>query len=115
MGAEPSKRYFAAEINMFIWSLKKVFLVVSYDIAEDRARRRVSKLLEDYGDRVQKSVFECGNVTEARFLKLKNRLEDEIDATTDSLRYYILCKGCIQKIEFTGTGEKFQTENFKVV
>lgn len=92
-----------------------MFLVVSYDITEDRARRRVVKILEDYGGRVQKSVFECANVTEAQFLKLKNRLEDEIDATTDSLRYYILCRGCIDKIEFVGIGEHFRKDNFRVI
>ena len=36
-----------------------MFYLVCYDIVSDRRRNKVSKLLEAYGLRVQKSVFEC--------------------------------------------------------
>ena len=35
------------------------YVVISYDISDDRTRRRVANLLMDYGKRVQYSVFEC--------------------------------------------------------
>ena len=35
------------------------FFLVSYDVADDRRRTRISKLLEGWGDRVQYSVFCC--------------------------------------------------------
>lgn len=43
--------------------------VVSYDIASDRTRRKLAKLLEGYGVRIQYSVFEC-RLTEKRFQKM---------------------------------------------
>lgn len=46
-----------------------MFVVVSYDIVNDRQRQRLAKVLGDYGQRVQKSVFEC-RVDERLFLKL---------------------------------------------
>ena len=36
-----------------------MYVMVSYDIVEDRARTKVMKFLKDYGNRVQLSVFEC--------------------------------------------------------
>ena len=43
--------------------------VVSYDIVSDRTRRKVSKILEGYGVRIQYSVFEC-RLNEKRFQKM---------------------------------------------
>ncbi|MEW6140284.1 MAG: CRISPR-associated endonuclease Cas2, partial [Thermodesulfobacteriota bacterium] len=36
-----------------------VFVVVCYDVVDDRTRTRLAKLMQNYGNRVQKSVFEC--------------------------------------------------------
>ncbi|MEW6376162.1 MAG: CRISPR-associated endonuclease Cas2, partial [Thermodesulfobacteriota bacterium] len=36
-----------------------MFYVVSYDIPDDQRRIKIAKILEDFGDRVQYSVFEC--------------------------------------------------------
>ena len=52
-----------------------MFVVVAYDIPDDRRRTRVAKVLEDYGDRVQYSVFEMNLDTEWRFTAMQNRLE----------------------------------------
>lgn len=92
-----------------------MFYVVCFDIVEDRTRARAAKILKEYGQRVQKSVFECGNLTEEKFLKLKNRLEDLIDNTEDTVRYYVVCKGCLEKMEFSGIGERPSAEAYRVV
>lgn len=47
--------------------------IVSYDIASDRLRNQVSRVLEGYGRRVQYSVFEC-ELTEKRYQELYERL-----------------------------------------
>ena len=86
-----------------------------FDIVEDRARNRVAKILKEYGQRVQKSVFECSDINEEKFLRLKNRLEDSIDSAEDTVRYYIICRDCLQKVELTGTGELPITTKFRVV
>ena len=36
-----------------------MFIIVCYDIASDKRRNKVAKKLKDFGERVQRSVFEC--------------------------------------------------------
>lgn len=69
-------------------------LLVTYDVntesAEGRRRlRRVAKVCERFGQRVQFSVFEC-IVDAAQLALLTHALEQEIDTTEDSLRIYRL-------------------------
>jgi CRISPR-associated protein Cas2 len=92
-----------------------MFFLVCFDISNDRIRYQVVKVLISYGQRVQKSVFECGDLSEERFLKMKNSIDDLIDQGEDTVRYYLLCRGCLRKIEYSGTGELPDGESFKVV
>ena len=39
--------------------MKKEFYVIAYDVTNDKRRRKVSELLEEWGVRVNFSVFEC--------------------------------------------------------
>lgn len=69
-----------------------MLVLVCYDVntetKEGRRRlRRVAKVCESTGQRVQKSVFEC-QVNTAQFEELESRLLDEIDDTVDCLRLY---------------------------
>ncbi len=71
-----------------------MLVIVCYDVntetKEGRRRlRRVAKVCEATGQRVQKSVFEC-QVDLAGFETLERKLVDEIDANQDSLRLYRL-------------------------
>lgn len=78
--------------------------IISYDIANDRSRYKVSQRLLDDAQRVQKSVFEAPELATARFLRLRSDLEGLIEARTDSLRYYRLCRACAQRREHVGHG-----------
>lgn len=89
-----------------------MFYLVCFDISDDRTRHRAAKVLKGFGQRVQKSVFECPDLTEKRFLKLKDRLEGLIDFTTDSVRYYRQCRGCLAECELSGIGEPPRVEDF---
>lgn len=91
-----------------------MFVVVSYDIVDDRKRTKVAKAMKSYGERVQKSVFEC-RVDDKQFLKMKRTLESIIDMNEDSVRYYFLCKGCIERIEISGWGTVVEDENLIIV
>lgn len=82
-----------------------MFYLVCFDISDDRDRRKVVKVIRAFGQRVQKSVFECPGLTESQFLRLRNNLEDLIDNISDTVRFYRLCKGCIETVEVVGTGE----------
>jgi CRISPR-associated protein Cas2 len=88
-----------------------MFILVSYDIVDDRKRNRVAKTLISYGRRVQKSVFEC-HIDERLFLKMKAQIEKNIDQTEDSVRYYFLCGKCVDRIHVSGTGSIYTDEDF---
>ena len=71
-----------------------MLMLVSYDVntmdaAGRRRLRRIAKECEDWGIRVQNSVFEC-SVDWTQWLALKGRLESICDREVDSLRYYNL-------------------------
>lgn len=81
-------------------------VLVSYDVStvdkRGQARlRKVAKACEDYGIRVQNSVFECV-VDPAIWVLLKTRLEDIYDPEQDSLRYYFLGANWEKRIEHLG-------------
>jgi len=79
------------------------FYVICFDISNDKNRRKVVKLLENKGQRVQKSVFEC-LLNDKDFITLKNNMEDNIGFNTDSIRYYQLCANCRLNIKIAGLG-----------
>lgn len=69
-------------------------VLVTYDVVTDTAagRRRLRKVAEAclaYGQRVQKSVFEC-SLSEIQLEALKRRLQSVMDEADDSLRIYQL-------------------------
>jgi len=69
-------------------------VIVSYDVSTESSAgrkrlRRVARVCESMGQRVQKSVFEC-RVDAAQFENLERRLLAEIDFAEDCLRFYRL-------------------------
>lgn len=80
-----------------------MFLVVCYDIVDDRRRNRLYRKMKDFLPRVQKSVFE-GPISDTRFLLLVAIIKKEIDPQTDTVRVYQLCARCIYSVEIYGTG-----------
>ena len=92
-----------------------MFILVCFDIVDDKDRRQAVKVLGDYGYRVQKSVFECAGISEEQYLKMKTRLEDCIDNLWDTVRYYRICKDCIRKMEYSGIGDPPLIKAFRIV
>lgn len=80
-----------------------MYIVVSYDIHDDRRRYRVARQMEDFGKRVQYSVFDC-HLDEKDLGTLKRVLARIIDHETDSVRFYRLCGRCAAGIEILGSG-----------
>jgi CRISPR-associated protein Cas2 len=83
-----------------------MLILVTYDVstvekAGLRRLRRVARACEDYGVRVQKSVFEC-QVGQTEWVQLKDRLLREMKSDQDSLRFYYLDETAKQKIEHHG-------------
>ena len=91
-----------------------MFVLISYDIVDNKIRNQVLRYLKDYGKRVQKSVFEC-TIDPYIYLRVKKELERLIEKKKDRLRLYRLCQGCMKKIEISGWGEVSEDEDFYLV
>jgi CRISPR-associated protein Cas2 len=83
-----------------------MLVLITYDVntqdAEGRRRlRRVAKACQDFGQRVQNSVFEC-EVDPARWAVLRASLIKEIDIAKDSLRFYQLGASGKRRVEHAG-------------
>lgn len=83
-----------------------MMVLVTYDVNTTEAGgarrlRRVAKACQDFGQRVQFSVFEI-EVDPAQWTALKARLEEIIDPGLDSLRYYYLGANWHRRIEHVG-------------
>ncbi len=73
--------------------------VIIYDISDDKRRRLLSDLLEGWGKRVNRSVFECLIDSTVKYKKLKAGIEKIVEKKTDSVRVYTICLSCIDKSE----------------
>lgn len=86
-----------------------MFILIAYDVSTtdksgQKRLRRVARACEDYGVRVQKSLFEC-HVRKTEWALLRNRLLKEIDPGQDSLRLYHLDEDIRNKAEHHGIKE----------
>lgn len=88
---------------------RRQWLVVTYDITDDRRRNKVMKTLLGYGRRVQYSVFEC-EVRPAQVTELQQRLQRIIRPEQDSIRFYLLCEECLGKVLTLGIGELYRLQ-----
>jgi len=83
-----------------------MMVLVSYDVStreEGGARRlrRVARACQDYGQRVQYSVFEI-EVDPAQWTVLKQKLLNSVDLDQDSLRFYYLGRNWQSRVEHVG-------------
>lgn len=83
------------------------WLVVSYDITDDKRRTKVMKTLNGYGQRIQYSVFEC-EVRPAQVRELQQRIRSLIRPEEDSVRFYLLCEMCLSKVLTLGVTELYR-------
>jgi CRISPR-associated protein Cas2 len=88
------------------------FCVAIYDVVDDKKRLKMSKLLESYGKRVEKSAFEC-YLTKKEIICIERKVRKIIDNLTDDFRIYRMNKNdscCI-----CGAGEKTKPVPFLVL
>jgi CRISPR-associated protein Cas2 len=96
-----------------------MLVLVTYDVstltdAGKRRLRKVAKICENHGQRVQHSVFECV-VDASQLAVMKHKLIDEIDADSDSLRFYVLGNNYKSKVEHVGAKPAFDVEGVLIV
>lgn len=93
--------------------------LISYDVSTTdklgKGRlRKVSRICQNYGQRVQNSVFEI-DVDYGTFLKVRDKLLKVIDESKDSLRIYYLGNNWERRIEHVGTKETYNPEGVIIV
>ena len=91
-----------------------MLMLVTYDVATSdaagrRRLRRVARLCQDFGQRVQYSVFEC-QVDAARWTVLRAQLLSEIDERVDSLRFYRLGTNWRGRVEHVGAKASYDPD-----
>ena len=92
----------------------KDFVIVAYDISDDRRRLQVAKILKDYGTRVQYSVFEC-LLDKDTLKKMEQRISREINQAEDNVRIYVLSKSCQKDVIVLGEGKPLEEEEAYII
>ena len=96
-----------------------MYILITYDVdtqnKEGQYRlRHVAKACVDYGQRVQNSVFEC-NLTEAQLCQLKERINNIIDHSTDSVRFYYLNRNDNRKVIVLGKETSYKINESLII
>ena len=80
------------------------FFLLAYDIADNKRRAKIAKLMESLGERVQGSVFEA-YLTPEELKKIVTRSEKVMIIEEDSLRIYTVCEACRPRLKTLGKGK----------
>lgn len=96
-----------------------MLIIVTYDVSTEtkegrRRLRRVAKVCESTGQRVQKSVFEC-QVNDMQYEQLQRALLAEIDENEDNLRFYRITEPTEVRVRQFGTFRSIDFEGPLVV
>ncbi len=91
-----------------------MMVLVTYDVsttseAGKKRLNKVAKQCQNYGQRVQNSVFEC-ILDPAQLTQLKNNLKEIIDLEQDSLRFYYLGNEWRKRVEHIGAKKSIDIE-----
>ncbi len=84
---------------------KDMRYIVAYDIVSNKKRLKLAHIITEYGDRIQKSVYEVF-LNEKTYPELWERLIEHITDPDDRLRMYPLCRSCESKVEVAGGGPR---------
>lgn len=96
-----------------------MMVLITYDVETmsidgKRRLRKISKVCQNYGQRVQNSVFEM-NIDYGTFLQVKDKLCKIINKKNDSLRFYYLGKNWKRRVEHIGAKETYDSEGLLLV
>ncbi|CAM4255971.1 CRISPR-associated endonuclease Cas2 [Palleronia rufa] len=96
-----------------------MLVLITYDVSVAtpggaKRLRRVARICEDHGQRVQFSVFEC-EVDPARWTRMRARLLEAIDIESDSLRFYFLGREWRRRVEHVGAKPSEDPDDLLIV
>ncbi len=96
-----------------------MLVLITYDVKTDtkggqKRLRRIAKTCQDFGQRVQYSVFEC-EVDPAQWTQLRAKLLSEYEKDKDSLRFYMLGSNWKRRVEHHGVKPSTDFQGLLVV
>lgn len=96
-----------------------MYILITYDVDTTDGKgqkrlRQVAKVCQNYGQRVQNSVFEC-DVTEAQLCMIKEQIRTIIDNDLDSIRFYFLSKTKEHRVDVLGTETAFDVTEVLII
>lgn len=91
-----------------------MLVLVTYDIADDAVRTRLAQELENFGQRVNYSVFEC-HLDPGQRSDLYGRLRAFPFADDDNIRIYPICDECYSKVAVIGKEQVTEKPTFFIV
>ena len=80
----------------------QMLTLVAYDITDQKRLHKVAQICEDWGVRVQYSVFECRLEADG-FDRFWAELKEQIDTAEDRLVAYKICLNCAREVRCAGT------------
>ena len=96
-----------------------MLVLITYDVNMETASgkkrlRKVAKQCQNYGQRVQNSVFEC-ILDNAQSVIVRSKLEKLIDPEQDSLRFYYLGNNYKKKVDHIGSKQSYDAEDSLII
>jgi len=89
-------------------------VLLAYDVADPQRLRRVARVCEGYGQRVQRSVFEL-HLRPGQLAELQGRLRALLNPRFDKVRYWYLCAADREDIQVEGQGQASEPHRYTVV
>ena len=103
----PSLQPTASDLSGHRCGAHQMLTLVAYDITCPKRLHRVAKVCEDWGMRVQYSVFECRLEADA-FDRFWSELSEVINPKNDRLVAYKICTKCAREIHSQGVQEHYE-------
>ncbi len=88
--------------------------LICFDVCEKKRLRQVAKILLNYGQRVQYSVFEC-HLNPSQLADLQRELQTKISPEEDRLDIYPLCHKDEQRIQVDGGNYISQNTDYTLI
>ena len=88
--------------------------IFCYDISSPKRLRKAAKTLEDFGIRIQKSIFQC-EMKKDTMEQLKKNIISIINKKKDSFFIYPLCEDCSKRAIKDGNGDLIILENYQIL
>lgn len=78
--------------------------LIAYDIRHPARLRKLAKIVQDYGIRMQKSVFEA-ELLPSELQNMMHRMKSIINPSEDGIKIFRLCQSCEAKRSGAGLGK----------